>query len=113
MKKYLVMNKSTATAENENFFGETHTYIFGKGCESVAAFGDEWIAKPLWATDIAEYGYNTPAQARRNYAYRNPENTKHWQTSVEVICFELNHLPLFHVFRTIEELDAAIESRCR
>ena len=88
MTKYLVKTVSTATAENENFAGEIHEYLHGKGETLIAASGDPWINREAYPAMIREYGYNRACDAKRAWSYRNPENTKWWQSTVEIIAVE-------------------------
>lgn len=87
MKKYLVKEVSTGTPENPNFAGEVHTSWNGKGGEFCTETG--WVFKNTFDHFIREYGYNSEAAARRNWSYRNPENTKYWSSTVEIVSFEV------------------------
>ena len=83
---YLTMNISTATVRNMSFGGEVHTYIHGKEDKLLDADGNRHInchlLTPYW---VRQYGYKTEAEAKRNWSYRNPENTEYWQTESRII----------------------------
>lgn len=85
MKKYLVKKVSTGTPSNPNFAGEGRVSWHGKGnefwCEEDCMYYFDYF--------LLEYGYNSEAAARRNWSYRNPENTKYWSSTVEIVCFEV------------------------
>lgn len=92
MKKYLVKEIYTATEANENFKGNVHTTWCGKGDYLIAT-----TDKELWNTthvnDVSEidpywlneYGYNRLCDAKRNWSYKNPENSKYWTATAEII----------------------------
>lgn len=83
---YLTMNISTATAQNMSFGGEVHTYIHGKEDILLDADGNAYVTThlltPYW---VRKYGYKTEAEAKRNWSYRNPENTQYWRTESRII----------------------------
>ena len=83
---YLTQNISTATAQNMSFGGEVHTYIHGKEDKLLDAEGNRYVNVHLLTPYyVREYGYKTEAEAKRNWSYRNPENTKYWRTESSVI----------------------------
>lgn len=92
MTKFLVKETSTATPMNPNYAGDISIYYFGKGERMIAREGThlpydnfnhiEWC--------IAEYGYNRKCDAKRAYAYKHPENTKFWESTVEIVEVEYN-----------------------
>lgn len=87
MKKYLVKEVSTGTSANPNFAGEVRVSWNGKGNEF--CFEDEGFFEGFFDYFLREYGYNSEAAARRNWSYRNPENTRYWSSTVEIVCFEV------------------------
>ena len=87
MRKYIVKETSKATTENQNFAGETLTYYFGKGGMAIAREGTHLPYDNFDRTEymLAEYGYNRKCDAVRSYAYKHPENSKFWASTVEII----------------------------
>jgi hypothetical protein len=84
---YLIESISTATDRNQNFAGETHLYYHGKGdellfAETGTAYADTNLLTPY---HIREYGYKRECDARRNWSYNNPENSKYWQTETRIV----------------------------
>lgn len=95
MKYYLVKETSKATEANVNFKGMTSITYFGKAEEQIAYDGDyknaEWEVRPkledrMWM--VREYGYKRECDARRSYIYKNPENSKFWESTVEIVSVE-------------------------
>ena len=86
MKKYLVKEVSTGTSVNPSFPGEVRVSWNGKGNEFY--FEDEVAFAGFFDYFLREYGYNTEAAARRNWSYRNPENTRYWSSTVEICEFD-------------------------
>ena len=89
---YFVKEVSTATPDNTNFAGEVHTYIFGK--DNFRLFEDVpngWYNKDL--TDcpycILENGYKRLCDAKRNYIYKHPENSKYWTSTVKIVSLDI------------------------
>lgn len=91
MIKYLVKEISTATAENPNFAGQTSIYYFGKGERILAKEGTHGTDYNFNHIDwmINEYGYSRLCDAKRAYAYKNPENSKFWTSTVEIVEIEI------------------------
>ena len=91
MKKYLVKEVSVATEQNPNFKGTYVVSYFGKGEKMVSheGTGCYWDKFELHPYMIEEYGYNRPQDAKRNWIFKNPENTKYWTSEVEVVEFEI------------------------
>ena len=84
---YLIESISTATARNENFAGECHLYYHGKGDELLfadtgTAFADCNRLTPYF---VREYGYKRLSDAKRNWSYKNPENSKSWTTETKIV----------------------------
>ena len=84
---YLVQNICTATARNENFAGEVHSYIHGKGdyllfMETPDGWRNFNLLAPYW---VRKYGYKRECDAKRCYTYTHPENSKYWSSEVKII----------------------------
>lgn len=81
MKRYLVKQVSVATEENPNFAGETHVSFHGNhGIFDINAYS-EYLVK--------EYGYKRRCDAKRNWTYKNPENSRFWKSTVEIVEVEI------------------------
>ena len=89
MKKYIVKSTMHATEENDNFKGAVHTYYHGANNELLGAYGDEYLKMELTPWWINRYGYNRLCDARRCYSYTHPENTKWWNTEVEIVTVDV------------------------
>lgn len=87
MVKYIVKLTSVATPENESFAGETCVYYYGKGGITLGVEGDHavWSKMPLWEGGIRLHGYDRLCDAKRNWSYKNPENTKYWKSTAEIM----------------------------
>lgn len=88
MKKYLVKEVSVGTEKNPGFAGKVMVSWNGKassGKDNFCFDGDKWFDK-WW---IIEYGYNRECDAKRNWTFKNPENTRYWSSTVEIVCFEI------------------------
>lgn len=83
MKKYLVKEVSTGTAEHPNYAGETHVSWNGK--DGQFCFDGEFYFPYL----LNKYGYTRKADAKKNWTYRHPENTRYWTSTVEIVEFEV------------------------
>lgn len=87
-KYYAVMEKMAATDRNTNFAGEHRTAIIGKYNKLLLHEGDKsgWLDRnllaPYW---VREYGYKRPCDARRNWTYNHPENSKYWSSEVSIV----------------------------
>lgn len=87
-KYYAVMALKTATQRNESCAGECRTIIYGKGDKLLFHEGDKsgWtdcnLLAPYW---VRQYGYKRPCDAKRNWSYNNPENTKWWSTETSIV----------------------------
>ena len=80
-KLYIIKSVSTATPENHNYAGKVHTYYHGVGDMLIGSHtGDPWIDFPLSEYRIEAFGYSRMCDAKRNFSYRNPENSKYWST---------------------------------
>lgn len=92
MKKYVVKVTSIATEENLNFAGETDITYYGKDMKELAHEGDhakqsmygiKGLGDNPWLID--EYGYSRACDAKRSWVYKNPENSKFWQSTAEIV----------------------------
>ena len=90
---YLVKTITKATEQNEHFKGAVHTHIFGKDGEMLfAETGDTWIDRDCMTPYfVREYGYKRECDARRSYAYKNPERSIYWQERPEIITVEIHN----------------------
>lgn len=90
MKKYLIKETSTATQDNPNYAGETSIVYFGKAEHMLAREGNHIPQDNFNHFDfcIEEYGYSRVCDAKRSYAYKHPENTRFWTSTVEIIAVE-------------------------
>ena len=83
---YLSQNISTATAMNHSFGGEVHVYLHGKEDKLLFADGNPYVQTNLLTPFfLRQYGYKTESEAKRNYSYRNPENTEYWRTETRIV----------------------------
>ena len=93
MKRYLVKQISVATEQNPNFAGQVSVSFYGKGDEPIGHTGTHAEAVHDYAEpnhySIKEYGYSRKRDALRNWTYRHPENTKFWNSTVEIIEVEI------------------------
>ena len=85
---YLVKSTHTATPKKAYRYGDTETYLIGKGDLTLYAQGtfhgwcDTNLLTPFF---VKEYGYMRESDARRNWSYRHPENSDWWTTTVEIV----------------------------
>ena len=90
MFKYIVKQVSVATEENKNFRGMVSIGYYGKDQKLIGHYGS--FAKEmhdemeLTNYAIKEFGYDRLCDAKRSWIYKNPENTKYWQSTVEICC---------------------------
>ena len=86
MTKYIVKETSVATPENPSFAGETSIYWHGKGNQVIGIEGDH-ARHPTTPSKyfICEYGYDRLCDAKRNWSYKNPENSKYWRSTAEIV----------------------------
>lgn len=93
MKKYIVKITSIATENSRNFAGETSIGFYGKDQKLLSLKGDHHdkmnMSFDLSDYMIKEYGYNRKCDAMRSWIFKNPENTKYWQSEVEIIECEI------------------------
>ncbi len=83
MKRYLVKQISVATKENPNFAGKISTSFHGKD-------GEFEIGDTHSGHLVREYGYKRRGDAKRNWTYKNPENSKYWKSTVEIVEVEIS-----------------------
>ena len=92
--RYLVKTISVATEDNPNFAGQTAIAFYGKRDKRLSYQGDHaektHSFQKLWDGDIKEYGYRRVCDARRNYWYTHPENTKNWESVSEIVEFTID-----------------------
>lgn len=91
MKGYVIKETSVATQENSTFAGETRVHIIGKGDMLISGTGsprdwENWDYSDLY---LASHCYKRECDAKRNYSYKNPENSKFWKSTVEIIEVEV------------------------
>lgn len=93
MKFYLVKETSVATSENRNFAGQIAINYYGVGSISIGCYGTHAEAthavQELSQYMIEEYGYSRKCDAVRNWVYKNPENSKYWKSSTEIVEIEI------------------------
>ena len=90
---YLVKSVCKATANNQSYSGETHTYIHGKEEYLLLAdTRDKFVARDLMTPYfVRQYGYKRECDARRAYSYTHPENTEYWRSTAEIITVEIRN----------------------
>ena len=87
-KYYAVLTTMTATSMNASVAGECRTLIHGKDNKLLLHEGDKsgWAncnyLAPYW---VREYAYKRPCDARRNWSYNHPENSKWWTSDVSIV----------------------------
>lgn len=91
MKGYLVKETCVATQDNPSFAGETRVYLYGKNQQLISASGSPraWENSNFSSTYLASHYYKRECDARRSYIYKNPENTKFWKSTVEIVEVEI------------------------
>ena len=93
MKKYIVKHTSKATKENANFYGQEAIGYYGKDQYLIGYYGDHakavFMEQEMTDWAIKEHGYNRRCDAERSYIYRYPENTKYWQSTVEIVEYDI------------------------
>lgn len=89
---YLVKSVCKATANNQSYGGETHTYIHGK--DEYLMFADtpdKFVSRDLMTPYfVRKYGYKRECDAKRAYSYTHPENTEYWKSTAEIIAVEIH-----------------------
>ena len=90
-KRYLVKTVTRATEQNVFNPGAVHVHIFGKAQEMLYAnTGDPWIDRDyMHPYFVLEYGYKRECDARRAYAFKNPERSEYWQERPQIIEVEV------------------------
>ena len=92
MKRYLVKETSTATEQNLNFAGKTCTSWVGKNQQLIrheAPVGYDLASFDRTCYMAKDYGYKRRCDAMRSWVYKNPENTKYWHSTVEIVEVEI------------------------
>ena len=88
---WFVKSETRATEQNTNCAGQVHTHIYGTGGETLFAQTGE----PLLDRDhmtpyfILNYGYKRYSDAKRSYAYKNPERSVYWQERVQIVSVDI------------------------
>ena len=88
---WFVKTVTRPTEQNTNHAGEEHIHIFGKGEKMLfAQTGDPWIDRD-WMTphNVLEYGYKRVCDAKRAYAYKNPERSEYWYERPQIVSVEM------------------------
>ena len=93
MKRYIIKSISKATDENKNFQGQEAIAYYGRAEKMIGYEGTHaeaiHMVQDIHPYMVKEYGYTRLCDAKRNWSYRNPENTKFWRTKVEIIEFDV------------------------
>lgn len=95
MKRFLVKTISKATEINPNFAGTESISYYGKNQKLLGYYIDShaeasytvMALKEYW---IQEYGYTRECDAKRSWCYKNPENSKYWAFTREVVEFDID-----------------------
>ena len=86
---YLVKVTSIATSENPNFAGQESITYHGIGDRTIAHIGSHAEAihevSELNQYMIETFGYLRECDAKRNWSYKNPENSKYWKSTAEIV----------------------------
>lgn len=94
MKVYLVKETSIATEENQNFKGQESITYHGLGDRVIAHYGTHAEAihdlHELNQYMILTFGYSRLCDAKRNWSYKNPGNSKYWKSKAEIVEFEVD-----------------------
>ena len=94
MKRFLVKTISKATESNTNFAGTEVISFYGKNQKLLGHIGS-CAEAPHTTMDlqkylIKEYGYTRECDAKRSWCYKNPENSKYWTSTCEVVEFDID-----------------------
>lgn len=93
VKKYVVCTTSVATPENKNFKDCIFHYWHGK--HNTLIWSDDPFINPIREQYsfkdyyVMQYGYDRLCDAKRNWSYKNPENTQWWKSTTEIIEVEV------------------------
>ena len=98
MKRFLVKTITKATESNTNFAGtESISSYYGKNQKLLGHIGHigsyaeaSHTAMYLKEYLIKEYGYTRECDAKRSWCYKNPENSKYWTSTCEVVEFDID-----------------------
>ena len=98
MKRFLVKIISKATEINPNFAGtEFISSYYGKNRKLLGHIGHigsyaeaSHTAMDLRECLIKEYGYTRECDAKRSWWYKNPETSKNWTSTCEVVEFDID-----------------------
>ena len=95
MKKYLIKTVATATAENPTFAGQVHVLWYGVNQSLLGSSVDLGMVKKVNDPSelpkflIEEYGYSRKCDAARSWILNNPENSKFWTETTEIVEVEI------------------------
>ena len=86
MTYYVVKVVNTATNENKNFAGKVITSYYGKNCSLIDS-DDNFFSRSSGMVNymLHNFGYNRLCDAKRSWMYKNPENTKYWKSTTEIV----------------------------
>ena len=94
MKRFLVKTISKATETNSNFAGTESISYYGKNQKLLGHIGSYAEAThstmELKGYLVEEYGYTRECDAKRSWCYKNPENSKDWTSTCEVVEFDID-----------------------
>ena len=94
MKKYIVKVTGRATENNPYSAGQEFVAYYGKNQKLLGHEGSHaeaaHTAMDLKEYLIKEYGYTRECDAKRSWCYKNPEKSKYWTSTCEVVEFEIN-----------------------
>lgn len=87
---YLVKTVATATEENVNFKNHVVVCIHGKADETLymknSRYCDFDLVSPYY---VKKFGYKRECDAKRNFSYNNPEHSKWWEETSEIITADI------------------------
>ena len=95
MKKYLIKTVAMATAENPTFAGQVHVLWYGVNQSLLGSSVDLGMVKKVNDPSelpkflIEEYGYSRKCDAARSWILNNPENSKFWTETTEIVEVEI------------------------
>ena len=89
MKRFLVKIISKAAEINPNFAGTEVISYYGKNQKLLGHTGSyagaSHTTMDLKEYLIKEYGYTRECDAKRSWWYKNPETSKNWTSTCEVV----------------------------
>lgn len=94
MKRFLVKCINKATEINPNFAGTESISYYGKNQKLLGHIGsyaeESHTTMELKGYLVKEYGYIREYDAKRSWCYKNPENSKNWTSTCEVVEFDID-----------------------